>query len=64
MQRLKQHIAGYEKGAGGAFATTCDRLEIATRRAQFLAAKFNAFTDPEPFTDLHELVTLMISLRA
>ncbi|MBI2306304.1 MAG: RloB domain-containing protein [Rhodocyclales bacterium] len=64
MTRLKQHIPGYEKGAGGAFATTRDRLEIATRRAQALAAKFNAYTDPEPFTALHELVTLLTTLRA
>jgi hypothetical protein len=64
MTRLKQHIPGYEKGTGGAFATTRDRLEIATQRAQMLAAKFNAYTDPEPFTALHELVTLLTILRA
>ncbi len=62
--RLKLHIAGYDKGAGGAFATTRDRLEAATLRAQALAAKFNAHTDPEPFTALHELVTLLTTLRA
>jgi hypothetical protein len=64
MARLKQHIPGYEKGAGGAFATTRNRLETATQRAQALAAKFNAYTDPEPFTALHELVTLLTTLRA
>ena len=64
MDRLKQHIPGYDKGAGGAFATTRDRLETATQRAQALAAKFNAYTDPEPFTALHELVTLLTTLRA
>lgn len=64
MQRLKQHIPGYEKGAGGAFATTHDRLETATQRAQALAAKFNAYNAPEPFTALHELVTLLTTLRA
>lgn len=64
MDRLKQHISGYDKGAGGAFATTRDRLETATQRAQALAAKFNAYTDPEPFTALHELVMLLTTLRA
>lgn len=64
MERLKQHIPGYEKGAGGAFSTTRDRLEAAMQRAQALAEKFNAYTDPEPFTALHELVTLLTTLRA
>jgi hypothetical protein len=64
MARLKQHIPGYEKGAGGAFATTLNRLETATQRAQALAAKFSAYNDPEPFTALHELVTLLTTLRA
>jgi hypothetical protein len=64
MGRLKQHIPGYGKGAGGAFATTRNRLETATQRANALAAKFNAYTDPEPFTALHELVTLLTTLRA
>ena len=64
MVRLKQHIPGYEKGAGGAFAITRNRLETATQRAQTLATKFNAYTDPEPFTALHELVTLLTMLRA
>lgn len=63
MQRLKRHILDYEKGAGGAFATTRDRLETATQRAQVLAAKFDAYKDPEPFTALHELVALLTTLR-
>lgn len=62
--RLKHHIPGYEKGAGGAFAITRGRLETAKQRAHALAAKFNAYTDPEPFTALHELVMLLITLRA
>ncbi|TXT39810.1 MAG: hypothetical protein FD135_1915 [Comamonadaceae bacterium] len=52
------------KGAGGAFVITRDRLEMATLRAQALAAKFNAYTAPEPFTALNELVTLLTKLRA
>lgn len=64
MRRLKRHIPGYEKGTGGAFATTRGRLENATQRVQALAANFNAYTDPEPFSAIHELVTLLTTLRA
>lgn len=64
MARLRQYVRGYDKGAGGAFATTGDRLAVATQRAQALAEKFNAYTAPEPFTALHELVTLLTTLRA
>ncbi len=63
MSRLSHYIPGYEKGAGGMFATTRNHLDAATQRAQVLAAKFNAYTDPEPFTALHELVTLLTTLR-
>lgn len=63
MQRLKQHIPGYEKGTGGAFATTRDRMDTATQRAQALATKFNAYTAPEPYTGISDLVTLLITLR-
>ena len=64
MARLKQCIPGYDKGVGGTFSTTRDRLATATQCAQALAAKFNAYSDPEPFTALHELVTLLTTLRA
>lgn len=64
MARLKKHLPGYDKGAGGVFAMTRERLNMATQRAQVLANKFNAYTDPEPYTALHELVTLLTSLRA
>lgn len=66
MARLKQHIPDYNKGAGGTFATTRDRLATATQRALALASpeSFNAYTAPEPFTALHELVTLLTTLRA
>ena len=63
MARLKLHIPGYDKGAGGAFNITRDRLATATQRAQTLAVKFNAYPDPKPFTALHELVTLLTTLR-
>lgn len=64
IDRLKQHIPGYEKGVSGTFVATRDRLETALQRAQALAEKFNAYTDPEPFTALHELVMLLTTLHA
>ncbi|MDP2170383.1 MAG: RloB family protein [Rhodocyclaceae bacterium] len=63
MRRLRQHFPGYEKGVECAFATTRDRLDTATQRAQALAAKFNAFSDPEPYTAIADLVMLLTTLR-
>lgn len=64
MQRLKRHMPGYEKGAGRAFALTRDRLATATQRAQALAEKFSAYTDPQPYTAIAALVTLLTTLRS
>jgi hypothetical protein len=63
MQRLKQHIPEYEKGAGRAFATTRERVDIATQRAEALAAKFSADSAPEPYTAIVGLVRLLTTLR-
>ncbi|MDT3669650.1 MAG: RloB family protein [Aromatoleum sp.] len=63
MQRLKQHIPGYEKGAGRAFAVTRERLAVATQRAEALAARFTADTAPEPYTAIVDLVKLLTTLR-
>ena len=64
MRRLKQHIPGYKKGAGKAFATTSEHLAVATQRAGRLAARFTVDTDPEPFTAIAGLVALLITLRS
>lgn len=63
MRRLKQHIPGYEKGAGSTFSVTRERMETAMQRAQQLAARFSAYTDPEPYTAIAELVKLLTTLR-
>ncbi len=63
MQRLRRHMPGYAKGARNAYAATRDQLTVAVQRAQALAGRFTAYSDPEPFTALHELVTLLVSLR-
>ncbi|WP_445936931.1 RloB family protein [Pseudomonas sp.] len=64
MHRLKQHIPGYEKGAGKAFATTSEHLAVATQRAERLAARFTPETAPEPFTAIAGLVALLTTLRS
>lgn len=63
MLRLKQHIPGYEKGAGQSFSITREHLDIATQRAEALAARFSADTAPEPYTAIVGLVKLLTTLR-
>jgi RloB-like protein len=63
MNRLKLHIPNYEKGASNAFTVTRRHLTVAISRTQQLAARFSARTDPEPFTDIAELVNLLTTLR-
>jgi hypothetical protein len=64
MRRLKRHLPGYDKGAGGAFAATRHELDQALARAARLAARFSAETDPEPFTGVAELVGVLMALNA
>ena len=64
MRRLKQYIPDYEKGAVDTFARTRNSLPDATQRAKSLATKFSAETDPEPYTAIVELVTLLTTLRS
>lgn len=61
LTRLKQHIPGYDKGAGGSFGTTKGNLDVASKRARSLAALSTAFDDTEPSTDIVELVALLIA---
>lgn len=63
VRRLKQHISEYEKGAGKTFATTNENLAVALERAERLATRFTADTDPEPFTAIAGLVILLTTLR-
>ena len=61
LMRLKQHIPDYDKGTVGSFAATKANLHIASQRARNLAALSTAFDDTEPFTDIVELVALLIA---
>lgn len=62
-RRLRQYIPNYEKGANNTFANTSQDIAIAIERAERLAERFNAHTDPEPFTAIVELVQLLTKLR-
>ena len=64
MNRLKQYIPDYSKGAGDAFAITRGVLNTAMQRAEALAARFTAYSAPEPFTAVADLVKLLTTLRA
>lgn len=64
LRRLHTHMAGYEKGNTRTFNTTHAHLPLAIQRAQALAAKFNAYTAPEPFTAMVELVQRLTQLRS
>lgn len=63
LRRLKRHISGYNKGLNNVFAITHEHLPIATQRAEALAERFSAHTEPEPFTAVAELVKLLTRLR-
>lgn len=63
MDRLRLHMPAYAKGSKGVFAQTQARWDVAKRRAQDLASRFNAHTDPEPYTGWHDLVEGLITLR-
>lgn len=63
VRRLKVHISAYEKGAGGVFAATRQHLEVAIQRARSLAEQYTAYTEPEPYTGMADLVELLIKLR-
>ncbi|QEY16710.1 RloB domain-containing protein [Cellvibrio sp. KY-GH-1] len=62
-RRLRQYIPNYEKGANNTFANTSQDIATATERAERLAERFGARTDPEPFTAIVELVQLLTKLR-
>lgn len=64
MCRLKGHLSAYEKGAGGVFAATRQHVEVAIQRARKLAEQYTAYTEPEPYTGMADLVELLITLRS
>jgi hypothetical protein len=64
ISRLRNHLRDYEKGMTNTYALTERHLWIAKKRAAFLSERNSAHTDPEPYTGMGELVTLLTTLRA
>lgn len=64
-ERLKQDqcLPGYDKGQGGHWAATKNRLPEAIRRAEARAEATTAHNGIEPYTDMHRLVSQLIQLK-
>lgn len=63
VQRLRQHITDYSKGLDDTFARTKAHLEVATQRAAFLKGRHSRLAGNEAYTDVHELVAVLLQLR-
>jgi hypothetical protein len=63
LRHVKLHIPGYDKGVSNAFHITSAHLAVATQRAERLAARYSARSDPDPYTSVVELVKLLTTLR-
>ena len=62
-QRLEARMPGYEKGQDGHWTTTKDRLDFAIQRAVERAALTTAYDGSEPYTAMHELVSMLLHLK-
>jgi hypothetical protein len=62
-RRLKKHIPQYEKGCKGTFRMTREHLGSAFSRAEKLGQYNSAYSHPEPYTAVGNLVQLLTSLR-
>lgn len=63
LRRLKKHIPKYEKGCKGTFKMTREHLESAFSRSEKLGKRNSAYTHPEPYTAVGNLVQLLTGLR-
>lgn len=61
--RLKVHLPGYDKGQGGYWTATRDRLEQAVSRAEARTAATTAYDGAESYTNVHQLVSLLTHLK-
>lgn len=61
--RLKHHLPKYDKGQRGYWAATQGRLEQAVARAETHAAATTAYNGTEPYTSVHQLVSLLTHLK-
>ena len=61
--RLQAHLPAYAKGVGGHFVALYERLPIANKRAMIRATQTTAKDGTEPYTDMHTLVHLLMTLK-
>lgn len=59
IRQLKAHIAKYDKGTKGIYATTEPHLSDASRRAQHLRTLYTAVPGSDPYTDVDSLVEFL-----
>ena len=62
LQRLKNHIPGYNKGAKGYFELTRSQMNVATQRARSLASRTTVHDGQQPYTDVDTLINLLALL--
>lgn len=62
LRRLKQYIPDHTKGKTGVFALTEPSFTTAEARAKWLQSQFNPFSGTEAYTNVNELVSLLLSL--
>jgi hypothetical protein len=61
--RLKHYLPEYDKGQRGYWAATQGRLEQAIARAETREAATTAYDGNEPYTSVHQLVSLLTHLK-
>ncbi len=64
LAKLKKQLIGYEKGNAGTYAATLPNLDAATKRAAVLKQRFSRLPGIEAYTDVHELVGFMKTLKS
>jgi len=64
LQKLRKHVAMYEKGMPDLFTRTESLLPEATRRAKSLKLNHRRIPGDQLYTDVHELVEYLTSLTA
>lgn len=63
-KRLRQHINNYEKGMEDTFSRTKANLLVATQRGRALKNRYSRLPGDEAYTDVHDLVAVLLQLRA
>ncbi len=64
IRRLRQQIPGYSKGNKKTYSGTATLIDDAIRRGTFLKNSFSRLPGNEPYTDMHELVHTLRTLKS